>query len=62
MEESGKNNETDNLDHILETYVGGVGIYQILITVIPRLTRLEWQPKNRVKRNSRYASQNETFF
>ena len=26
-------------------------------TVIPRLTRLEWQPKNRVKRNSRYASQ-----
>ena len=25
-------------------------------TVIPRLTRLEWQPKNRVKRNSRYAS------
>ena len=34
MEESGKNNETDNLDHILETYVGGVGIYQILITAI----------------------------
>ena len=26
-------------------------------TVIPRLTRLEWQPKNRVKRNSRYVSQ-----
>ena len=34
-EESGKNiNETENLDHILETYVGGIGIYQILITAI----------------------------
>ena len=29
----------------------------IFVYVIPRLTRLEWQPKNRVKRNSRYASQ-----
>ena len=25
-------------------------------TVIPRLTRFLWQPKNRVRRNSRYAS------
>ena len=32
-------------------------------TVIPRLTRLglAWQPKNRVRRNSRYASQSVTF-
>ena len=28
-----------------------------MITVIPRLIRLEWQPKNCVKQNSRYASQ-----
>ena len=33
----------------------------IVITVIPRLTRLAWQPKNRVRRNSRYASQSVTF-
>ena len=28
-----------------------------MITVIPRLMWLEWQPKNCVKRNSGYASQ-----
>ena len=30
-------------------------------TGIPCLTRFLWQPKNRVRRNSRYASQNVTF-
>ena len=27
-----------------------------ITTVIPRFTRLLWQPKNRVNRNSRYTS------
>ena len=38
-----------------------LGIMMKIGTVIPRLTRLAWQPKNRVRRNSRYASQSVTF-
>ena len=31
-------------------------------TVIPRLTRFLWQPKNRVRRKSSYASQKCNFY
>ena len=33
------------------------GVDCCYVTGIPRLTRFLWQPKNRVRRNSRYASQ-----
>ena len=37
-------------------------ICSISITVIPRLARFWWQPKNRASWNSCYASQNVTFY
>ena len=36
--------------------MGRIKSIQILITVIPRFTRLPWQPKNRVNQNCPYRS------